>query len=176
MDHEEHNSAGRKADSRSPFQNRWFAFILGGLLLWGIILAVGSTGAFIPKAELFDVRKSVIVLVFSAAFVGFWLWLVLAVRGSKTTETNRLSLSSAGSVAASLFGFLSWGLAYVTPDVISKPLGWISGLLICASLIPAIVGLSDPLPRRGKLLGLLTLALFIAAFVLLVAFPPNLRK
>ncbi|MCA9199156.1 MAG: hypothetical protein KDA87_16530 [Planctomycetales bacterium] len=176
MDHEERDSGGRPADSRSPFQNRWFAFILGGLLLWGIILAVGSTGAFIQEAELFDVRKSVIVLVFSAAFVGFWLWLVLAVRGNKTTETNRLSLSSVGSVAASLFGFLNWGLAYVTPGMISKTLGWIAGLLICASLIPAIVGLSDPLPRRGKLLGLLTLALFIAAFVLLVAFPPNLRK
>lgn len=56
---------------RQPFSNRAIlALIMGGLLVWGIYVAVGS------YLYNFDVRRAVVVLASVGMFLGFWLLLL----------------------------------------------------------------------------------------------------
>jgi hypothetical protein len=142
------------------------------LALWGIYLAIGATGVF-TDVGLFDARRSAIVLACSAAFLGLWM-VFLARRGrrgsSLPSDGSQPNLASRASLVAVLLGYALWAGAWAAwlngnPSNLTYILGWISLALFSLSALLAIIGLSDPLRERGKLLGLATLALLLLAAI-----------
>ncbi|WP_425618815.1 hypothetical protein NA78x_002531 [Anatilimnocola sp. NA78] len=63
--------------SSSEFK-RWIPFIMGGLLVWGAVLGLGT---YLTGGE-YAVRRGLIVFVCAAIFVAFW-WAVLVIGGRK---------------------------------------------------------------------------------------------
>ena len=144
---------------------RLVAGLVIALALWGIYLAIGATGIFID-AGLLDLRKSWIVLGCSAAFLAFWLGILrLRARRTDLPRDDRLwNWPSGLSLAGALLGMLLWLAAGASRQPggsvgPSYTLGSLAAGLLAISAILALVGASDPRPRRGKLLALLTLLL-----------------
>ena len=78
---------------------------------------------------------------------------------------NRASLASVGVIAAA---YLLWVAAWVAwsrgnPANLTFVFGWLSTAGFAIAAILALIGLSDPARERGKLWGLLTLALLLLA-------------
>jgi hypothetical protein len=150
--------------------------LLWGLVLalaaWGIYLAVGATGIF-TDVGLFDARRSVIVLICSAAFLCGWLWLLLLRRrspGAPSWPTNRCSLAS---LLCAVLAYGLWAGAWMAwdagnPDNLNGILGWTSLGAFALSAVLALIGLSDPQRKRGKLAGLVTLGLLWIAIAGLI--------
>lgn len=165
------------------------------LVAWGVYLAVGSTGMFIQDSMM-DPRKSVIVIVCMAMFLGMW-WIVLKSRPINTrldahvaesTEQpsdhqqsappkeivvpawSKPGLSSLGLGAA---GAVFWGIAIATWNAIpawqTTTLGWLAAVGMMGSATAGIVALSEPRRRSGKWLGVLGLFLFLIALIGFVA-------
>ena len=160
------------SDNKSP--RRMIAGLIAALAAWGIYLAVGATGMF-TDVGLFDARRSAIVLACSALFLGSWV-IVLSVRSKSADETDAAigaSWASIVSLGATLVSYLMWAIAHAVwqggqGEAWTKALGWTCVALFGISAILALIGLSDPKPRRGKLLGLATMLLLLLVVVLFV--------
>ena len=144
---------------------RIFVILVTALTVWALFLAVGATGVF-TDFGLFDIRRSLIVLACSAVFLGFW-WAV--VRFGGPSESNaKLNWASITSLGLSLTAYAAWLLAHIVwregaGARATTIIGWLSFALFGASGIMALIGASDPRPKRGKLLALLTLLLLFVA-------------
>ena len=155
----------------APGSQRLLAGLLIVLAAWGIYLAIGATGIF-TDVGLFDARRSAIVLACSAAFLGFWLGILRRPSATGRSDSadagpprNRASLASVGVIAAA---YLLWVAAWVAwsrgnPANLTFVVGWLSTAGFAIAAILALIGLSDPARERGKLWGLLTLALLLLA-------------
>jgi hypothetical protein len=67
---------GEEPDAQPQWHWRLIQIISGGLLLWGTYLAIGAMFNSGERSTL-PLLKGLIILVFCAAFVGFWsalLW------------------------------------------------------------------------------------------------------
>jgi hypothetical protein len=144
------------------------------LALWGVYLAVGATGVFVD-AGLLDLRKSLIVLGCSAAFLVFWL-VPLRLRSRRTglpVSDHQWSWASVLSLVGTLLAFLLWLATARIRQLEGSAgsiytLGGLAAGLFAVATILALIGASDPRPRRGKLFALLTLLLLGVAVVVLL--------
>lgn len=144
--------------------------IIAALTIWGLYLAVGATGAFTPGAGFFDVRKFFVVAIFSAAFLLFWFGnLRLAkLRKSGQLAETRISVSSWLALGMSLTAYGLWGTAYALGEKLAIGFGLVAALLFGCSMIAAMVGVSDRIPKKGKSAGLLAAVLFLLAIGLFI--------
>lgn len=132
---------------------RMISGIMLALVAWGIYLAVGATGMFVQESMM-DVRKSVVVVVCVAIFLGLWSVVLFGrkkpgVAGQPPTSSDelgteaqpaetevasgrnagRLPLSRAG-IAALLwvvFGVIFWVIAIATWQQVSTDVTTIFG-------------------------------------------------
>jgi hypothetical protein len=160
----DHRAAEKATHTPSWHQQPWVQAIVGGLLVWGAVLAFGATGW---TAGLFDVRRGAIVLVCVAAFLVAWL--VLMGRGARRraiepgTSASRASVVS-GALWVAMATCWMMSVHYWTSNRnLAIGLGWLTLGLWGAACVAVAVTLSDPRPRRGKGLGLLGLAIAAAA-------------
>lgn len=148
------------------------------LIAWGIYLAIGATGRFV-QPTMMDGRKSVIVLLAMALFLGLW---GMALRrstlhrdqGREKSEhpIRRWSRSGAATVLALATGTLLWCCAIGTWNEASRAtttiLGWLAALSIAAAATAGMIALSDSRSQKGKWLGSLGLLGSVAAFVVFI--------
>ncbi len=82
---------------------RMIAAIMAALVIWGVYLAVGSTGYFI-EASLLDARKSFIVATCMTSFLAMWVFVLHAVDKRAATASANLAgtVSSAESGAENM--------------------------------------------------------------------------
>ncbi len=165
------NDIPDRAAERLP---AWVRGLMAALVAWGVFLAVGASSAFGRGGLVFDLRRSLIVLVCSALFLGGWYWVLTRRRSSPSADVpasggwNQASLLS---LLLALAGYALWGTAWLvrsSPQTLSlmAPLGYLSALALGSATIAAMVGLSNPRRRRGQMLGLATLGLLLLAVVL----------
>jgi hypothetical protein len=157
-------------DPPASQSRRIIAGLIAALLAWGIYVAIGATGLFTDEG-LFDARRSVIVLICSAAFLGSWL-VILRFRGTASSEST-INWSSIVSFCITLVGYGFWLSAHLVwrdgeGAQWTTRFGWTSLVCLGSSAVLALIGVSDPRPRRGKLLGLVTLVLLLLAVGLFV--------
>jgi len=151
-------SADEIATRRDPIR-----LIMAGLVIWGLYVAVGVTGLGV-QSSLFDPRKSLIVVVAVGLFLGLWGLALLAAkkRSAPAAHASRWSKPGITSLGLVLLGFVVWQVAIAAWQQATTRtvtiLGWLAALSMLASLVAALIGLSDPQSRRGKLLGLITMA------------------
>ena len=156
--------------SNSRQARRIIAVLIGALVAWGVYLAIGATGLFTDEG-LFDPRRSVIVLVFSAVFLGSWL-IVMRFRGAGDSEST-INWPSIISLCVTLAGYALWLAAHLVwrdgeGARWTTALGWTTVVCFGSSAVIALIGASDPRSRRGKLLGSVTLLLLLVAAGLFV--------
>lgn len=183
---------GRNAIDNTPMNplTKQLTFgIMLALILWGIALAIGSTGVFIQDSML-DLRKSLIVLVCVALFLGLWSIVLLGRKPTRREELAAADSSDKSNVVANasslpwsrpglttfalgVSGTVLWAVAIATWKSVSTDgttiLGWLAALCILGSATSGIISLSQPVKRRGKWLGLLGLVGFAAAFIAFLA-------
>jgi hypothetical protein len=143
--------------------------LIGALAVWGIYLAIGATGLFTDEG-LFDVRRSVIVLICSAVFLSSW---ILIMRFRRVSSESNISWASIISLCVMLVGYGLWMIAHLVwregeAARWTIALGWTSVICFGSSAVMALIGASDPRPRRGKLLGSVTLLLLLLAAGVLI--------
>lgn len=163
---------------------RMTTIIMRALMVWGAVLAVGSTGYFI-NASLFDPRKFFVVAVCVTSFLVFWVLILRAVEKRKAmlaTPTEepaatdnhsapQLPWSRAGVLTPMLgsASLLVWGVAIGSFGSVSTALttilGWLAAAMVVVTASSGIVALSNPQKLRGKWIGLVGLA-FAAGAVL----------
>jgi len=146
--------------------------IMGALVIWGSVLAVGAwkTGG--------DLRKPCIVLACTFGFLLLW-WIVLkyaSTRGQNPVADEKIGWNVSALVSFSLLPIISLGLAWdFWLDVLTGRAahGLRVGMLalMMVSMIAAIVGLSDPRPSRGKLLGLISLSFCLVVGMVAMVYP-----
>ena len=153
----------------------WVRGLMAALVAWGVFLAVGASSAFGRGGLVFDLRRSLIVLVCSALFLSGWYWVLTRRRFSASanapasgSDWNQASLLS---LLLAVAGYALWGTSWLmrsSPQTLSlmAPLGYLSALALGSATIAAMVGLSHPQRRRGQMLGLATLGLLLLAVVL----------
>lgn len=158
--------------NRSDASRRAIALIMVTLAVWGIYLAIGATGLFVQRS-LFDPRKSLIVVTCMGGFLLLWGIVLLYGRRKHKEAPKHVSRiwsqSGITSLLLSVSGFATWGLGIAAWNKLSAStvtiLGWSAALVIMSSVVAALISLSEPQPRRGKLLGLISLLLFVVAMV-----------
>ena len=156
--------------------------IIGGLIVWGVVHAIGSTGMFVDDAML-NPWKSLIVACCVALFLGLWSIVLLsrsnkgaassdaaAVRSIPATALSRAGLATIWSGIA---GIILWLVAIVTwksvGTGVTTVLGWLAALGILGSATSGMIALSDPLKRPGKWLGVLGLLGFVLSLISFIA-------
>lgn len=147
---------------------RWAgeAIIVAGVSLWCLIQAVG---AYKTSPWL-----SVAVLGFLAVFLTLWgsvLWLrkrrqsTPAARRTQGATAGEWSYSGIASLALAMAAWAVYGLAVWGQHQTmawQRVVSWIDILLLGFSVLAALVALSEPRPKRGKLGGLAALGLTLA--------------
>lgn len=153
--------------------------VMMALTVWGIYLAVGATGMFIQDSMV-DGRKSLIVVVFVALFLGLWAIVLYGLKSkSQAGETlsqssgapwSRSGLTTAGTLLLGsgfwLASAFSFSVEYLTATTV---LGWLAALSFTVSASFGMVALSSKQRLKGKWLGALGLLGFLVAFVVFVA-------
>ncbi|MDG2380616.1 MAG: hypothetical protein P8N76_03000 [Pirellulaceae bacterium] len=160
------------SDEKSP--RRIIVGLIIALAAWGIYLAIGATGQW-TDVGLFDARRSAIVLACSALFLGTWV-VVLVLRsksGNASVSNPGPSWASILSLGGTLASYVMWAVAHAVwqggqGERWTKLLGWSCVVFFGSSAILALIGLSDPKPRRGKMLGLASMLLLLLSVVLFV--------
>lgn len=163
--------------------------IMLALIVWGVALAVGSTGIFIQES-MFDLRKSLIVVVCIGLFLGLWAIVLFGRKSDGSHNPDTLTSSQKSSVeiptgtypwsrpglvslALAVAGAVLWGIAIVSWQSLSMAgttvLGWLAAVSLLGSATSGVISLSQPVKRRGKWIGLLGLLGFVAAFIAFVA-------
>jgi hypothetical protein len=148
---------------------KWMTFgIMLALVLWGIYLAVGATGFFV-QASMTDTRKSLVVLVCMAMFLGLWIIVLrrtkprsddstAEVAASPATPPQSWSTSGIAAVVMLVIGGLLWlaAISSWNDKALSTTtiLGWLAALNMTGSATAGMVALSDRRHRKGKWLGL----------------------
>ena len=160
--------------------------IIGALVVWGIVQAIGSTGMLVDRA-MFDPWKSLIVICCVALFLG--LWSVVLLSRKKQTDAEALTAEGKGvvrstplsawsrpglaTIGCGIAGAILWLSAIVSWNAVgtgtTTVLGWLAAVCIMGSATSGMIALSDPLKRRGKWLGLLGLLGFAASLVSFIA-------
>lgn len=74
---------------------RMIAAIMAALVIWGVYLAIGSTGYFI-ESSLLDARKSFIVATCMTSFLAMWVFVLHAVDKRAATEATKLADAADG--------------------------------------------------------------------------------
>ncbi|MCA9215984.1 MAG: hypothetical protein KDB27_23115, partial [Planctomycetales bacterium] len=144
--------------------------ISGVLALWGAYLAVGATNLFTPtNTAAFDVRKFFIVAACSVVFLAFW-WgnIRLAKRRAESAATTKTSVSSVIAFALSIVAYGLWAWARQVDETASLRIGLVSAVLFGASMIAAMVGISDQQPKSQRWAGYAAFAMFLAAIALFI--------
>lgn len=155
---------------------RMTAAIMLALVIWGVYLAIGSTGYFL-ESSLWDARKSLIVVVCMTSFLALWVFVLRAVEKRKLAlqtppspdSTSKLpngrpwskaglatlAIGGLGAVvwAVSIASFKQVGLATTTC------LGWFAAASMVGAATAGMVALSNPRALRGKWLGFTGLVL-----------------
>jgi hypothetical protein len=148
---------------------RWQWSLIVALAVWGLYLSIGATGIVSRQANPFDIRRPAIVMTCSAGFLLLWL-ASLRNRGkreSASENAERLNPANVVSLSSAVAAYLSWSLA-TWGERGSVRMGLLSMLCFGISGVSALVGLSDPQPRRGKWMssaGLLLVMLGVATFL-----------
>ncbi len=144
------------------------------LVVWGILLAIGSTGYFI-ESSLLDLRKSLIVATCMAAFLGLWMYVLRAEDMKHVAAAPVVSgWSKPGlfSLVMGLLAVLVWVGAVVSYGDVSKSattvLGWSVAALVMAAATSGIIALANPGRLRGKWLGFCGLLESIVALIVFV--------
>lgn len=159
-------------NSDTPSTIRPIRWLMLALIVWGIYVAIGTSRFAQNFSD--SMWKGAIVLGCVVAFLGLWTVVLAAKRGSVASDLpdasqqgdqnpNRLRWSTP-SVAGLAFAALGAiclvvfeaGLVAAT-SVVATALVWTAPMATIAALILAMIGLSDPLARRGKWLGMLAL-------------------
>ena len=153
---------------KQPARTSLWVFVVA-FSVWAALLAIGATGVF-TDIGLFDLRRSLIVLGCSAVFLGFWCWVFTRPRSDSTAPQLQRSFASPASLMVIGAGYLCWGAAWfvwrrLSDESLTNVLSWLSLLLMAVATIMALVGLSDPRPKRLKLMGLGTLLMLGIAVV-----------
>ena len=166
-----------------PTTKRMTLGIMLALVAWGIYLSIGATGIFLQES-LMDARKSVIVAVCVALFLGLWGMALLGSRvtanrdrssndGPPTTEARIWSKPGIATLACGVAGIACWAAAIVTWNSVSPAattiLGWLAAVLVMGAAISGIIALSDRRRSRGKWFGFLGLIGFAGALIGFVA-------
>lgn len=149
--------------------------IMLALTVWGIYLAIGATGMFVQESMM-DPRKSVIVVICVALFLGLW---AIVLNSQKATVPHEhvngppWSKSGLATIGCAVTGSLLWVAAVMSWKSASLStttvLGWLAALFIMGSATSGIIALSSIYVRRGKWLGMLGLVGFLAALIVFVA-------
>lgn len=142
--------------------------IAAALTLWGLYLAVGSTGAFATNAGFFDVRKFFIVAACSAAFLAFWYGNLRLAKSSEGSDRSSVSISSWLALGLSVLAYVFWGAAYAVNDELAVKFGYVSVVLFGCSMVAAMIGISDRAPKRGRTAGLVAFLAFLLAIAIFV--------
>lgn len=162
--------------------------IMLALIVWGIALAIGSTGVFIQES-MFDLRKSLIVVLCVGLFLGLWAIVLLGRKSDGSHNPDAIasaqdakkqpagkypwSRPAAVSLALAVSCAVLWGIAIASWQNVSMAattvLGWLAAVSILGSATSAVIALSQPVKRRGKWVGLLGLLGFVAAFIGFIA-------
>jgi len=162
--------------------NRFLYALVGVFCLWCIFVAVGATG-MITDPGLFDIRRSLIVLGCAVIFASFWVWVMTRpLPNNHDLETSDVSdvgpgkaltpsRSAVSIVSLMMAGaaYVSWGLSWVAWNQ-EQPLncyrlGYAAVALLGLAAVLGLIGVSDPRPRPGKLLGLVSILLLIAGVI-----------
>lgn len=143
---------------------RWLTAIVVGLVVWGLVLAVGATGIY---AGLFDVRRGMIVLVTMAVFLLGWLGLLMA----RSRRQGEAGVSRPAVVSAFLWGLLAacWLAsirAWESDRQVAVALGWSAVGLWGGGCLAVMVALSDPVHRRGRWIASVGLVIALVCVVL----------
>lgn len=143
--------------------------IIGALAVWGIYLAVGVTGYFSPDSGLFDYRKPIVVIACSAGFLAFW-WGNLQIKklpGNHYVDaTGRANPCNWISLLAATIGYVLWGAAFQASNLMTTRLGYASAFLMGTAMLTGIIGISDPIRRKGRWAALLAILMALLSFVL----------
>ncbi len=153
--------------------------IIGGLMLWGGYVACGmllySTDESLTEGTPRGTTKAVIVVSCVLAFLALWAVVLLRPEAAKAPHrtvpgghgglaVSALSWFGLASLVVQLVAFgpwLAWHLA--GPLSAGQLRAFFGGSLLTTgiALVLAIIGLSDPVARRGKLSGLVTILLTV---------------
>lgn len=79
---------------------RIVAGLILALTIWGVYLAIGSTGYFV-ESSLTDPRKSLIVLACMGSFLGLWYFVLRSVRGRSNRIGTAAAADSGDSISSS---------------------------------------------------------------------------
>lgn len=159
--------------------NRFLFALVGFFCLWCVFVAVGATG-MITDPGLFDIRRSLIVLGCAVIFASFWVWVMTrplpkgnepdtSVDGSGKPVPPARSGVSIVSLMTAGAAYVSWGLSWVAWNQ-GQPLncyrlGYAAVALLGLAALLGLIGVSDPRPRPGKLLGLVSILLLVAGVI-----------
>ncbi|MFO0913976.1 MAG: hypothetical protein U0795_13540 [Pirellulales bacterium] len=141
----------------------WLTAIVAGLIVWGLVLAVGATGIY---AGLFDVRRGLIVLVTMATFLLGWLGLLMA----RARRVGESTVSRPAVVSAFLWGLMAacWVGSireWPSDQRLAVMLGWSAVGLWGSGCLAVMVALSDPVHRRGRWIASVGLAIAVVCVV-----------
>ena len=137
------------------------------VVIWCLIHAIGSLR--------FDLRRALVLAICATAFLGTWgIVLVLRrrrVRAEASAEIGGWNLACVASfVLATVSAFLFTRLSLDTSDREARGellVGSIAATVMMASVIIAIIGLSNPRRKRGRWLGAV---IFVLLAVIVVDF------
>ena len=138
--------------------------IAGVLAVWACILGIGA--AIYPDIRHPELIRYFLVVGSMGLFLGLWAAMLHAAKSrrirSDQEETDQPSVSYASVVSVCVIGLASFGYGLQQAKVplltdARFTLAIVMTLPVAATA--AIIGLSDPRSRRGKMLGLITLLL-----------------
>ena len=143
--------------------------IIGALAVWGIYLAIGATGYFMPDANLFDPRKPFVVIICSAAFLAFWwgnLRLKKRPNNGNVDFSERVNPCNWVSLLSATIGYALWGVAFRVSDIAASRLGYTSAFFFGIAILSAIIGISDPVRKKMKWAAMAGFLMTLLSFVL----------
>lgn len=164
---------------------RLIAAIMAALVIWGVYLAIGSTGYFI-ESSLMDARKSFIVATCMTSFLAMWVFVLHAVDKRKTMQSATLANAESGAVEVSSttpvwskpglatlliggVGLLFWIAAILcwkpSALLLTTVLGWLAAVSMVAAATSGMIALSNPRALRGKWFGFLGLLLCAGSLI-----------
>ncbi len=138
--------------------------IAGVLTVWACILGIGA--AIYPDIRHPDLTRYFLVVGSMGLFLGLWAAMLHAAKcrrnRSDQEETDQPSVSYASVVSVCVIGLASigYGLQYAQVPLLTDARFTLAIVLtLPVAATAALIGLSDPRSRRGKMLGLITLLL-----------------
>ena len=158
---------------REPHRPAIYWQIAVAVMVWAVAIATGSL-----RPDRYDPRRSLILVACALGFTLFW-FAVLRWRNSRGSDggalvvSNSISWTSVSSAALMSVAFVLFvSIKLFTPannSIAMDAQSWLILGLTLAAQVLAVVGLSEPRPRRGKMAGIVSMLLLAIMLVMMIA-------